>query len=277
MVNYNGDLVAFEDAKITPINRALKYGDSVFETLKLVNGKLIFWEAHYFRLMASMRMLRMKIPMSFTLEFLENEILKTAKVTNSNNNLRIRLTITRKDGGFYLPLTNEVDYLIESQEINFVNKSTYKVDLYKDFYVYSGHLSTIKTNNKIIHTIASIYARENELDNCILLNERKGVVEATNASLFLVKGLVIKTPPLTEGCLKGIAREKVKSIIESAKDFTLEETVISPFEIQKADEVFLTNSIIGVQPITNYRKKEFSTEIGKKIAANFNILEITSK
>jgi branched-chain amino acid aminotransferase len=277
MVNYNGDLVAFEDAKITPINRALKYGDSVFETLKLVNGKLIFWEAHYFRLMASMRMLRMKIPMSFTLEFLENEILKIAKVTNSNNNLRIRLTITRKDGGFYLPLTNEVDYLIESQEINFVNKSTYKVDLYKDFYVYSGHLSTIKTNNKIIHTIASIYARENELDNCILLNERKGVVEATNASLFLVRGLVIKTPPLTEGCLKGIAREKVKSIIESAKDFTLEETVISPFEIQKADEVFLTNSIIGVQPITNYRKKEFSTEIGKKIAANFNILEITSK
>jgi branched-chain amino acid aminotransferase len=222
-------------------------------------------------------MLRMKIPMSFTLEFLENEILKIAKVTNSNNNLRIRLTITRKDGGFYLPLTNEVDYLIESQEINFVNKSTYKVDLYKDFYVYSGHLSTIKTNNKIIHTIASIYARENELDNCILLNERKGVVEATNASLFLVKGLVIKTPPLTEGCLKGIAREKVKSIIESSKDFTLEETVISPFEIQKADEVFLTNSIIGVQPITNYRKKEFSTEIGKKIAANFNILEITSK
>jgi len=55
---------------------------------------------------------------------------------------------------------------------------------------------------------------------------------------FLVKGLVIKTPPLTEGCLKGIAREKVKSIIESTKDFTLEEAVISPFEIQKADEVF---------------------------------------
>jgi len=277
MLNYNGNLVAFEDVKITPDNRAYKYGDSVFETIKAINGKLVFWEEHYFRLMASMRMLRMKIPMNFTLEFLEKEILKTVKVTNSNTTLRIRLTITRKDGGFYLPLTNEVDYLIESQEINFVNKSIYKVDLYKDFYVYSGHLSTVKTNNKMIHTIASIYAKENELDNCILLNERKGVVEATNASLFLVKGLVIKTPPLTEGCLKGIAREKVKSIIESTKDFTLEETVISPFEIQKADEVFLTNSILGVQPITNYRKKEFSTEIGKKIAANFNILEITSK
>ena len=86
MVNYNGDLVAFEDAKITPNNRALKYGDSVFETIKLVNGKLIFWEAHYFRLMASMRMLRMKIPMSFTLEFLENEILSLNLLSKMNIN-----------------------------------------------------------------------------------------------------------------------------------------------------------------------------------------------
>ena len=170
MLNYNGNLVAFEDVKITPDNRAYKYGDSVFETIKVINGKLVFWEEHYFRLMASMRMLRMKIPMNFTLEFLEKEILKTVKVTNSNTTLRIRLTITRKDGGFYLPLTNEVDYLIESREIRFITKDNYKVDLFKDFYLYSGHLSTIKTNNKLIHTLASIFAKENDLDNCILLN-----------------------------------------------------------------------------------------------------------
>ena len=188
MLNYNGNLVAFEDVKITPDNRAYKYGDSVFETIKVINGKLVFWEEHYFRLMASMRMLRMKIPMNFTLEFLEKEILKIVKVTNSNTTLRIRLTITRKDGGFYLPLTNEVDYLIESREIRFLTKDNYKVDLFKDFYLYSGHLSTIKTNNKLIHTLASIFAKENDLDNCILLNERKGIVEATNATLFLIKG-----------------------------------------------------------------------------------------
>ena len=277
MLNYNGNLVAFEDVKITPDNRAYKYGDSVFETIKVINGKLVFWEEHYFRLMASMRMLRMKIPMNFTLEFLEKEILKTVKVTNSNTTLRIRLTITRKDGGFYLPLTNEVDYLIESREIRFLTKDNYKVDLFKDFYLYSGHLSTIKTNNKLIHTLASIFAKENDLDNCILLNERKGIVEATNATLFLIKGNTIKTPLLTEGCLKGIAREKVINIIESNNDYDIEETVISPFEIQKADEVFITNSIIGIQPITNYRKKTFSTDISKKLAMNLNVLELTSK
>jgi len=277
MLNYNGNLVAFEDVKITPDNRAYKYGDSVFETIKAINGKLVFWEEHYFRLMASMRMLRMKIPMNFTLEFLEKEILKTVKVTNSNTTLRIRLTITRKDGGFYLPLTNEVDYLIESREIRFLTKDNYKVDLFKDFYLYSGHLSTIKTNNKLIHTLASIFAKENDLDNCILLNERKGIVEATNATLFLIKGNTIKTPLLSEGCLKGIAREKVINIIESNNNYDIEETVISPFEIQKADEVFITNSIIGIQPITNYRKKTFSTDISKKLAMSLNVLELTSK
>tara|TARA_B100000767_G_scaffold114768_1_gene109449 strand:- start:1133 stop:1966 length:834 start_codon:yes stop_codon:yes gene_type:complete len=277
MLNYNGNLVAFDDVKITPNNRAFKYGDSIFETIKVVNGKLVFWEDHYFRLMASMRMLRMKIPMNFTLEFLEEEILKTVSNNDIKKNIRARLSVTRKDGGFYTPNTNEIDYLIESQEIEFLTKSSYKVDLFKDFYLYSGHLSTVKTNNKLIHTLASIYAKENELDNCFLLNERKGVVEATNASLFLVKGTVIKTPPLTEGCLKGIAREKVISVITSSNDYTIEETIISPFEIQKADEVFITNSVMGIQPITNYRKKEFSTTISKKLSISLRILEVTSK
>ena len=195
MFNYNGNLVAFDDVKITPNNRAFKYGDSIFETIKVVNGKLVFWEDHYFRLMASMRMLRMKIPMNFTLEFLEEEILKTVSNNDIKKNIRARLSVTRKDGGFYTPNTNGIDYLIESQEIEYLTKSSYKVDLFKDFYVYSGHLSTVKTNNKLIHTLASIYAKENELDNCILLNERKGVVEVTNASLFLIKGTLIKTPP----------------------------------------------------------------------------------
>jgi branched-chain amino acid aminotransferase len=277
MLNYNGNLVAFDDVKITPNNRAFKYGDSIFETIKVVNGKLVFWEDHYFRLMASMRMLRMKIPMNFTLEFLEVEILKTVSNNEIKKNIRARLSVTRKDGGFYTPNTNEIDYLIESQEIEYLTKSTYKVDLFKDFYVYSGLLSTVKTNNKLIHTLASIYAKENELDNCFLLNERKGVVEATNASLFLVKGTVIKTPPLTEGCLKGIAREKVISVINSSNDYTIEETIISPFEIQKADEVFITSSVMGIQPITNYRKKEFSTIISKKLSISLRILEVTSK
>ena len=277
MINFNGELQHPDTINLTSENRAFKYGDAIFETVKVIPHKVIFWEDHYFRLMSSMRMLRMKIPMSFTLEFLEQEILKTVATQNDAAFYRVRLTICRKDGGFYTPETNEIDFLIEATPLNHEIKREYAVDVYKDFYNYSGLLSNVKTTNRMLNTLASIFAKDNNLDNCVLINENKGVVEVANGNIFILIDKTVKTPSLTEGCIKGIIRKKVIEIIQKNPEYSIEETTISPFEIQKADEVFLTNSIIGVQPITNYRKKEFSTEIGKKIAANFNILEITSK
>ena len=276
MVNRNGDLVPQSKAELTTDNRGFKFGDSIFETIKVVNNKIIFFEDHYFRLMASMRMLRMKIPMSFTLEFLEQEILKTIEVQEKSHSFRARLTIFRKDGGLYNPKTNEIDYLIEVKPNSYKVKPNYRIDLFKDFYNYSGLLSTIKTNNRILNTVASIYASENELDNCILLNERKGVVEVTNGNIFVIKDNFIKTPALTEGCIKGVTRKKIIEIINNHPDFKIEETVISPFEIQKADEVFISNAIFGIQSVTNYRKKVFSTEISKKLQSSLKVLEITN-
>ena len=274
MVNFNGVLISSENIKLSLENRAFKYGDAIFETVKVLNKKVVFWEDHYFRLMASMRMLRMKIPIEFTLEFLEQEILKTVAAQQEANAYRIRLNIFRKDGGLYTPKTNKIDFTIEVKESTYQIKDFYSLDVYKDFYNYSGLLSTIKTNNRMVNTLASIFANENDLDNCILLNEKKGVVEVTNGNIFVVKDKVVKTPALTEGCIKGITRLKVLEILFKNKELTIEETSISPFEIQKADEVFITNAIIGVQPVTNYKKKTFTTEIGKKIANNLRILQI---
>ena len=99
-------------------------------------------------------------------------------------------------------------------------------------------LSTVKTTNKMLNTCSiCICPEENDLDNCILLNERKGVVEATNGNIFIIKNKVIKTPALTEGCIKGVLRKKIIEIVEKHPEYTIEETTISPFEIQKADEV----------------------------------------
>ena len=274
MINFNGELQAPENLKLSSENRAFKYGDAIFETVKVMHKKVIFWEDHYFRLMASMRMLRMKIPLTFTLEFLEQEILKTVSVHDTADSFRIRLNVFRKDGGLYTPKSNNIDFIIEVNVNSYQMKETYSLDVYKDFYNYSGLLSTIKTNNRMLNTLASIFADENDLDNCILLNEKKGVVEVTNGNIFVVKGNVIKTPALTEGCIKGIARNKVIEIVSKNKEFTLEEVSISPFEIQKADEVFITNAIIGVQPVTSYKKKTFTTGIGKKIASNLRVMQI---
>ena len=274
MINLNGELLFKENVNLSIDNRGFKYGDAIFETIKVVNKKVVFWEDHYFRLMASMRMLRMKIPMEFTLEFLEKEILKTIAVIDDAPSYRVRLNVYRKDGGLYTPKTNKVDYSIEASENTYVSKNDYKVDVFKDFYNYSGLLSTVKTNNRMLNTLASIYANENDLDSCVLLNERKGVVEVTNGNIFVVKGNVVKTPALSEGCIKGIVRGKIIEILTKNKDFTIEETTISPFEIQKADEVFITNAIVGVQAITKYKKKTFTSSLATKLQANLNVLQI---
>lgn len=276
MVNFNGVIISNKELQLSNQNRAFKYGDAIFETIKVVNEKVVFIEDHYFRLMASMRMLRMKIPMKFTLEFLQDEILKTTKTLSDSSTYRVRLTVYRKDGGLYKPKSNDVDYLIEVSPLEYQEKSIYKIDLFKDFYNYSGLLSTVKTTNRMLNTLSAIFAEENDLDNCILLNERKGVVEATNGNIFIIKDNVVKTPALTEGCIKGIIRKKVIEILEKNTDYTIEETVISPFEIQKADEVFITNAIVGIQSVTNYRKKVFTSEITKKIKSNLNVLTLTS-
>ena len=275
MINFNGKLIVNTDLQLSNDNRAFKYGDAIFETIRVFNKKVVFFEDHYFRLMASMRMLRMKIPMEFTLEFLQEEILKTVKTLPESENYRVRLTVFRKDGGLYTPKTNEIDYLIETSELNYQEKSTYKIDLFKDFYNYSGLLSTIKTSNRMLNTLSAVFADENDLDNCVLLNERKGVAEATNGNIFIVKDSVIKTPALTEGCIKGVIRKKVIEILEKHPDYTIEEISISPFELQKADEVFITNAIVGIQSVSNYRKKTFTSEVTNKIKSNLKLLMIT--
>ena len=275
MLNFNGKLVTQSAFSMTANNRAFKYGDAIFETMYAQKNTLVFWEDHYFRLMASMRMLRMEIPMEFTLEFLEEQILKTIPTQNDFSSFRVRLSVFRKDGGLYTPLTNQVDFLIEASEYSYEKKKEYRVDLFKDFYNYSGLLSTVKTTNRMLNTLASIFMVENDLDNCILLNERKGIVEAINGNLFIVKGNEIKTPSLEEGCIKGVVRKKVIEMLAKNEAYTITETAISPFEMQKADEVFVTNAMMGVQPITNYRKKAYATAIGDKLSASLKLLQLT--
>jgi branched-chain amino acid aminotransferase len=267
MINYNGNLQPYTTVALTSDNRAFKYGDGVFETLKIVNSKIIFFEEHYFRLMASMRMIRMEIPMDFTQENLEKEIIKTANAQGLIDSSRVRLTVFRKDGGKYFPLTNEIDYVIEVAELIVKPKSEYIVDLFKDHYVHSGILSTIKSTNRILNVVSSIYATENELDSCILLNEKKQIVEVIHGNIFLVKGTEIITPSITEGCIKGVIRNKLIQILKKNPTYSTVEREISPFELQKADELFITNSIIDIQSVTNYRKKIYKTEIGEEMRA----------
>ena len=263
MLNFNGSLVKEVDVQLPYNNRGFAYGDAIFETLKVANSKAHFLEDHYFRLMASMRMLRMKIPFNFTLEFFESQIIMLLAANNIGGLARIKFTIFRDAKGFYAPDGNNIKFIIEAKLLEeYIINPSYEIELFKDFYVSKDQLSTLKTTAKPLNVLAAIFAKENNYNNCLLLNTDKQVVEALNANIFLVKGDVIITPPLADGCLNGIIRKKIIENIQKEKVYKFEERSVSPFEILKCDEMFLTNSIIGVQPVAKYRKKIFKNEIG---------------
>lgn len=276
MVNNNGQIINREDASISILNRGFNYGDAVFETIKVSLGKVLFLEDHYFRLMASMRILRMEIPMNFTLEYIEKEILDLIKANGLfDKTNRVKFIVYRESKGLYLPEKQHIKYLISSNTLGIdfyqLHNDSYIVDLYKDHYVSPGLLSTLKTNNRIINVIGSIYAKENDLNNCFILNTQKQVIEALNGNVFLVKGNSIKTPPLSDGCIKGVMRKQIIDIVKLMPDFVLEEASISPFELQKADELFITNVITGIQPVSKYRKKEYNSVVAQNLLGKLNV------
>jgi branched-chain amino acid aminotransferase len=273
MINFNGTIVS-QDTNILTQNRAFLYGDGVFETVKIVNSKILFLEDHYFRLMASMRVVRMEIPMNFTMEYIEEQILSLAVTNDLSSSSRARITVFRNDGGYYLPKVNTVSFLIHTVGIEEVlysfNQEKYEVDLFKDFYVTKQLLSSIKSTNKMLNITASIFASENGYDNCLLLNDSKNVVEAIQGNLFMLTGNKLITPPVSEGCLNGVMRKQILELAKKMVDLEVIEEVISPFDLQKADELFVTNVIKGIQPITKYRKKEFDVVIAKALLERLN-------
>ena len=275
MINYNGQLYSSETI-LSNSNRGFLFGDAVFETVKIVNSKILFLEDHYFRLMSAMRIVRMEIPMNFTMEYFEEQILILVNTLNYSQSARARITVFREDGGNYLPETNTVSYLISASKLQSqhysIENNQYEVDLYKDYYVAKHLLSSIKTTNKIINVTASIFAKENSLDNCLLINENKNIIEALQGNLFMLVDNKLITPPISEGCLNGIMRKQIISIVKKMPKMVVAEEPISPFELQKASELFITNVIKGIQPITRYRKTEYKTDFAIKLLQELNTL-----
>ena len=275
MINFNGKIT---DSSLNQLynNRAFLFGDAVFETLKVLDNKILFFEDHYFRLMSSMRILRMEIPMNFTMEFLEKQVLSLVAQQDKAPSYRIRITVYRDAEGFYLPKTNDVGYIINALPLQSalytIVDQPYEVDLYKDFYVTKQLLSSVKSTNRAINITGSVFANENGLQNCLLVNDSKNVIEALNGNLFMLIDKKLITPPVSEGCIGGILRKQILAIAKKIEGIEVVEEPISPFELQKADELFITNIIMGIQPITKYRKKEFKNDFAKELLVRLNAM-----
>ncbi|MEO5783480.1 MAG: aminotransferase class IV [Ginsengibacter sp.] len=243
---------------ITPDNRALRYGDGLFETIKTIKGKIQLRDYHFERLFAGMEMLQFTTPKHFTAKYLVDKIAELCKKNQHNSFARVRLMVFRGDGGLY-DAENVPNYIIQCWSIEQekeLNSNGLIIDVYQHAKKHCDKFANIKSNNFLPYVMAALHAKKLKVNDCIVLNNFERIADTTVANIFIIKDDVIYTPPLSEGCVAGVTRRLI--IEKFSSDFKIIEKQFSIEELQNADEVFLTNSIKGIRWVRQFRNTIYS-------------------
>lgn len=249
-----------------PDNRGLRYGDGLFETLKVIKGKIQLRDYHFERLFSGMKMLQFEIPQYFTASYLENKIAELYKRNQHHSLARVRLMVFRGNGGLYDAENNLPNYIIQSWDIERaeeLNSNGLVIDIYSDAKKSCDKFANLKSNNFLPYVMAALYAKQVKVNDCVILNNHERICDTTIANLFIIKDEIVYTPPLSEGCIAGVMR---RFIIEKlSTNFTIVEKPLSIEDLQKTDEVFVTNSIRGIRWVGQFGKIEYTNRKIKEI------------
>lgn len=270
---YNGEFYSDNTALFSADNRAFRYGDSLFETLHTNGTQIQFFNEHIERLTLGMKQLSMEIPENFH-ETIEKNIKKLITKNKSFLGTRIRLSVFRNSGGLYTPTTNSISYLIESSKLDepkyFLNKKGLKIGLFDSYKKTSNSLSAFKTGNSLPFILAGLHKEEMKWDDCLLINERQNLVESVSSNLFVVKDGVLFTPSVESGAVNGIMREQIIQIALSLGITVYDDCIIKPEQLEEADEIFLSNAIVGIRWVVAYEERRYFNRSAKTLIEELN-------
>jgi branched-chain amino acid aminotransferase len=240
-VFYNSEFINEEEIVVKTSNRAFNYGDSFFETIKIINAKPFNFSAHYVRFASACKVLKLQNnETESSLLSLLNQLIEKNKIVNGS----AKIHVTRDGEGTYLPFSKRVEILISlNKGSGIVINTPISLCIFSDEQKTKGKISNIKSVNALVSVLGAIHAQENGFDNAILQNTDSNLIETTNANLFIIKQGIIYTPPLTEGCLNGTMR---KWVLEQVN---VVEKSLKLLDVKEADEVFITNAISGMIPV----------------------------
>lgn len=268
-----GEFLLADQAVIKASHRGLRFADGFFETIRVYNGKPLFLEHHFSRVLDALKAYHIERDVNFTLQRLEREIDALLQRNQIAEGGRVRITFSRAGDGFYLPTSNALEYMIEARplEINrFVLNEEGKVtELYPEMKKDINRLSAFKNIDSNLYVLGSIYAQEHKLHDVLIQNYRGGIIESTTSNLFLVSNGVLYTPGLEDGPIAGIVRMQVINLALE-HGIKIYECNINPQNLLAADELFLTNAIHGVQWVGSYRTKRYYNVMGHRITALLN-------
>ncbi len=272
---YNGHLVSLYEPSVSFSNRAFRYGDSIFETIKFTNGKIMFLADHIKRLKLGMTTLRMNVPTEFTVANIEQLILHLIDQNEIRKESRIRLTVFRNEGGYYTPSINDISFLIETEavdEVGYVlNQKGLWVDIYAEIKKPINKLANLKTGSCLMYVMAGIAKSSMKLDDCLIINTNGNIIETINSNIFVVKNGTLYTSPITDGCVDGIMRKQILEIASRFKLLTFEQT-LTVHTLTSGDEVFLTNAIKGIQWVGQFQNKFYTNQKAQFFTEKLNEL-----
>ena len=272
-INNNGTILSNDAPTIHPGNRGHLYGDGVFESIRLINGKPLNMENHVKRMLDGARVIKMRTPSYYTTEFFESKVLELCQRSGILEGGRCRLSLDRVSGGSYLPESNECTFYIEvyPYDVNHfeLNAKGLEVDIYQDIKLQKNFLSNYKTKSGLTYVMAALSAKEKGLDDVFLINERGNILETSCCNIFIVSNGVLYTPGLDEACIAGTMRMQIINLA-LANGIKVYECAILPQNVLAADEILVTNAIRGINWIGGYRTKRFHNNMARKLVVLLN-------
>ena len=269
---FNGKIYQLTDPVIGPGNRGLRYGDGLFETMKMVNGNILQQADHFERLWQGLHVLQFEMPRLFTQGSLITAIRSLARKNNHENMARIRLNIFRGEGGLYDAVNNTPNYIIETwalaEENGQWNSNGLVAGIFEDAKKSCDMLSNIKHNNYLLYVLAALKSKQEKWNDAIVLNQFGRIADTTIANIFFVKDEMVFTSALGEGCVAGTMRKALINHLEQ-NNIALREMAVTVKDILNADEVFFTNSIYNIRWVRQIGNAVYENDLTQKIYASF--------
>jgi len=260
----DGQMLRSDKALILPDNRSFRYGDGFFETMKFRDGQIQLADYHFERLFKTLDKLKFQPPSFFTRAYLELQIIALVKKNRHHGLARVRLTIYRGEGGIYDRINHFPHHLIQTWDLNEsnnkINENGLVIDVFQEAKKVCDGFSHLKTNNYLNYAMAAIWAKENHLNDALLLNPFNRLADATIANVFIVKDGQIKTPDLTEGPVEGVMRRHLLTQLRKL-DIPVLETKLEMEEVLQASEVFLTNAIYGIRWVKQLQTSNYDSKM----------------
>jgi len=252
IVYLNGLFTPLENAKVSILDRGFCYGDGLFETMRVCNGKVFKLDQHIERLLISLPLIFLDLPM--TAEEIKTVVQETLS-RNKYKNAIIRLTVTRGINAGTFQIDSEVPptLVVHARPHHPLPKAIYSKGVQITLLTMSGSgLPSVKRGLKTCNFLANIMVREISVQKGsmegIIVDPDRGVTEGATSNLFIVKKGVLKTPVANNLVLEGITRRVVLEIARDHK-IPIEEGSMMPEDVLTADEVFITSSGIDIVPV----------------------------